>query len=118
MIMSRCMASMGADVCVEQIEGQPAPLSASALWPVAKSKALDSAPCQEQRAALHYTLSDRQLSSVVGRAGAGRSNLLITVREAWEQQGFMVRRGALAGKAPGGLQSASGISSQTLSSLE
>ncbi len=71
----------------------------------------------EQQDALHHVLGDKQLSSVVGLAGAGKSTLLATAQEAWVKQGFTVRA-ALAGKAAEELQSASGIASRTLASLE
>lgn len=73
---------------------------------------------QEQRAALHHVLGERQLSSVVGLAGAGKSTLLATARDAWARQGVTVHGAALAGKAAEELQSASGIASRTLASLE
>ena len=73
---------------------------------------------QEQRAALNHVLGDEQMSSVVGLAGAGKSTLLATARDAWARQGITVHGAALAGKAAEELQSASGISSRTLASLE
>lgn len=72
----------------------------------------------EQVAACEHLLAPNQLSCVVGLAGAGKSTLLSVAREAWERQGFEVYGAALAGKAADGLQSASGISSRTLASLE
>jgi Ti-type conjugative transfer relaxase TraA len=51
-------------------------------------------------------------------AGAGKSTLLSVAREAWERQGFDVYGATLAGKAADSLQSASGINSRTLASLE
>ncbi len=72
----------------------------------------------EQRAALNHVLGKQQLSSVVGLAGAGKSTLLATARDAWARQGTTVHGAALAGKAAEELQSASGINSRTLASLE
>jgi ATP-dependent exoDNAse (exonuclease V) alpha subunit len=72
----------------------------------------------EQVAACEHLLAPNQLSCVVGLAGAGKSTLLSVAREAWERQGFDVYGAALAGKAADSLQSASGISSRTLASLE
>ncbi|MEM1350944.1 MAG: AAA family ATPase [Pseudomonadota bacterium] len=72
----------------------------------------------EQQSALHHILGERQMSSVVGLAGAGKSTLLATAQEAWTKQGMTVHGAALAGKAAEELQSASGISSRTLASLE
>ncbi|WP_195822318.1 AAA family ATPase [Roseobacter sp. MH60115] len=73
---------------------------------------------EEQQSALRHVLDDKQMSSVVGLAGAGKSTLLATAQQAWAQQGMTVHGAALAGKATEELQSASGISSRTLASLE
>ena len=73
---------------------------------------------QEQVQAIHRITSPTQLSNVVGLAGAGKSTLLNAAREAWERQGYRVHGAALAGKAADSLQSASGIPSRTLASLE
>lgn len=72
----------------------------------------------EQRTALTHVLSDRQLANVVGLAGAGKSTMLATAMDAWRRQGITVHGAALAGKAADGLESASGIQSRTLASLE
>lgn len=72
----------------------------------------------EQRVALAHVLGDLHLSSVVGLAGAGKSTLLATARDAWARQGVTVHGAALAGKAAEELQTASGITSRTLASLE
>lgn len=72
----------------------------------------------EQRSAIAHVLSDRQLSNVVGLAGAGKSTMLATAMDAWTRQGITVHGAALAGKAADGLQSASNIPSRTLAALE
>ncbi|MEM7399533.1 MAG: AAA family ATPase [Pseudomonadota bacterium] len=72
----------------------------------------------EQQAAIDHVLSGRQFACVVGLAGAGKSTMLATARDAWERQGITVHGAALAGKAADGLESASGIQSRTLASLE
>lgn len=72
----------------------------------------------EQRAALDHVLSGKQLVYVVGLAGAGKSTMLATAMDAWRRQGIEVHGAALAGKAADGLESASGITSRTLASLE
>ncbi|MDA8747401.1 AAA family ATPase [Litoreibacter sp.] len=72
----------------------------------------------EQCVALDHAFGDKRLSCIVGLAGAGKSTLLATARDAWERQGVTVHGAALAGKAADGLESASGISSRTLASLE
>lgn len=72
----------------------------------------------EQKAAINHLLSSAQLSAVVGLAGTGKSTLLAAAHEAWIEQGFNVIGSALSGKAADSLQSASGIASRTLASLE
>ena len=72
----------------------------------------------EQVNAIHQVLAPNQLSSVVGLAGTGKSTLLSVARVAWEAQGLRVHGIALAGKAADSLESASGIPSRTLASLE
>ena len=72
----------------------------------------------EQISAIHHVLAPAQLSAVVGLAGAGKSTLLNAARCAWERQGYRVHGVTLAGKAADSLQSASGIGSRTLASLE
>ncbi|WP_299628106.1 AAA family ATPase [uncultured Tateyamaria sp.] len=72
----------------------------------------------EQRDAVTHVLSASQLTSVVGLAGAGKSTMLATARDAWARQGITVHGAALAGKAADGLETASGIKSRTLASLE
>lgn len=73
---------------------------------------------QEQEMAIHHVLNGEQLSCVVGLAGAGKSTLLETAVKAWRDQEITVHGAALAGKAADGLESASGIKSRTLASLE
>lgn len=72
----------------------------------------------EQIDAIHHVLAPNQLCAVVGLAGTGKSTLLATARESWEHQGYVVHGAALAGKAADSLQTASGIRSRTLASLE
>jgi len=73
---------------------------------------------EEQCAAVQHVIGDKQFSCVVGLAGAGKSTMLETARIAWTRQGLRVHGAALSGKAAEGLQSASGIKSRTLASLE
>ena len=72
----------------------------------------------EQCAALEHVLGDKQLSSVVGLAGAGKSTMLATALDAWDRQGTKVHGAALAGKAAEELENASGVASRTLATLE
>lgn len=81
-------------------------------------RAVGSRLTEEQTAAIKHVLTPNQLSNVVGLAGTGKSTLLSVARDAWERQGYTVHGAALAGKAADGLESASGIPSRTLASLE
>lgn len=81
-------------------------------------RAFSGALSDEQQRAIKHVLSGTQLASVVGLAGAGKSTMLATAMEAWTKQGVKVHGAALAGKAADGLETASGIKSRTLASLE
>ncbi|MEP5732343.1 MAG: AAA family ATPase [Sulfitobacter sp.] len=72
----------------------------------------------EQESAIHHVLDDKQLASIVGLAGAGKSTMLATAADAWRRQGVTVHGAALAGKAADGLQKSATIPSRTLASLE
>lgn len=72
----------------------------------------------EQQTGLQHILGANRLSCVVGLAGASKSTLLDTARDAWQRQGMVVHGAALAGKAADGLEEASGIPSRTPASLE
>ncbi|GAA4035556.1 hypothetical protein GCM10022281_14960 [Sphingomonas rosea] len=75
-------------------------------------------PGREQQAALRNITSGRDLASIVGYAGTGKSALLGIVREAWEEAGYRVQGLALSGIAAENLESGSGIASRTIASLE
>lgn len=72
----------------------------------------------QQVQGLQHVTAAGQISLLIGYAGAGKSTLLDAARQAWEAQGYRVQGAALAGKAADGLQTASGIASRTLASLE
>jgi ATP-dependent exoDNAse (exonuclease V) alpha subunit len=67
--------------------------------------------------ALEHMTSDKQLSLVVGVAGAGKTTIMQGAKEALEAQGYRVR-----GAAPSGVAAASlreiGMNASTLHSLE
>ena len=73
---------------------------------------------EEQRNTIRHVTDDKQLSSVIGVAGAGKSTILAAARDAWEAEGRRVFGAALAGKAAKGLEQSSGIGSKTLASYE
>ncbi|MCJ8142166.1 Ti-type conjugative transfer relaxase TraA [Ancylobacter sp. A5.8] len=72
----------------------------------------------EQSDALSRITGTRDLGIVVGYAGTGKSAMLGVAREAWEAAGLEVRGVALSGIAAENLESGSGITSQTIASLE
>ncbi|MEM1286239.1 MAG: AAA family ATPase [Pseudomonadota bacterium] len=84
----------------------------------AMGKAFGGKLSAEQCQALDHVLGSQRLACVVGLAGAGKSTMLATAMDAWTRQGITVHGAALAGKAADGLESASGIASRTLASLE
>lgn len=72
----------------------------------------------EQHAAINHILKSEQISAAIGLAGTGKSTMLAAAHEVWTKQGYQVFGAALSGKAADGLQSASGIISRTLASME
>jgi len=72
----------------------------------------------EQRGALEHVTDARDLGTVIGYAGTGKSAMLGVAREAWEGAGYQVQGLALSGIAAENLESGSGIASRTIASLE
>lgn len=72
----------------------------------------------QQGAAFEHITGQSDLTVVIGVAGAGKSTMLKSAREAWEAAGYTVKGAALAGIAAENLESASGITSRTLASWE
>jgi conjugative relaxase-like TrwC/TraI family protein len=72
---------------------------------------------EQARAVRHVVIDSGGVKCVRGLAGTGKSFMLSRARQAWEEAGLQVTGTALAGKAADGLQSGSGIASQTLHSL-
>ncbi|MEM8821410.1 MAG: AAA family ATPase [Pseudomonadota bacterium] len=114
--MQRSAASLGATggfrVSRSHIE------SATRAQDAQMQRAFGGRLSEEQRDALTDILGDSRFACVVGLAGAGKSTMLAIAKEAWSRQGVTVHGAALAGKAADGLESASGIQSRTLASLE
>lgn len=73
---------------------------------------------EEQRTATKHVAGSARIAAVVGRAGAGKTTMMKAAREAWEQAGYRVVGGALAGKAAEGLEKEAGIQSRTLASWD
>ena len=72
----------------------------------------------EQRDAFDHVTGQRDLASVVGYAGSGKSAMLGVARDAWEREGYDVRGASLSGIAAENLEAGSGIASRTIASLE
>lgn len=72
----------------------------------------------EQRIAFQHVTDGRDIASIVGYAGTGKSALLGVAREAWQESGYRVQGLALSGIAAENLESGSGIGSRTIASLE
>lgn len=71
----------------------------------------------EQEQALRHITDDKQLSLLVGVAGAGKTTILEGAKQALEAEGYRVRGVAPSGIAAAGLKE-TGIKSSTLHSLE
>ncbi|MCH2037266.1 MAG: AAA family ATPase [Rickettsiales bacterium] len=71
----------------------------------------------EQKQALEHMANDKQLSLVVGVAGAGKTTIMEGAKEALESQGYRVRGAAPSGVAASGLREI-GMNASTLHSLE
>jgi Ti-type conjugative transfer relaxase TraA len=89
-----------------------------------RNAALDGAAARglnlsgEQRDAFDHVTGQRDLASVVGYAGSGKSAMLGVARDAWEREGYTVRGASLSGIAAENLEAGSGITSRTIASLE
>ncbi len=71
----------------------------------------------EQINTLKHMTQDKQLSLVVGVAGAGKTTIIAGAKEAYESQGYRVRGAAPSGIAAAGLKEI-GMNASTLHSLE
>lgn len=72
----------------------------------------------EQQVAVEHVLIDKQLASVVGFAGSGKTTMVEAAKHGWEAAGYTVKGGALSGIAAQGLGDGAGIESRTLASWE
>ncbi|MGH7779271.1 MAG: Ti-type conjugative transfer relaxase TraA [Candidatus Binataceae bacterium] len=72
----------------------------------------------EQREAVKFITSERQIDALTGFAGAGKSATIAAARDAWQAEGYRVLGGALSGIAAESLQRESGVESRTLASWE
>lgn len=89
--------------------------------PKVVDRVLSEGPFQfsdEQQSAVRHLTGEERIAAVIGFAGAGKSTMLNSARQAWERQGLRVHGAALAGKAAEGLEESSGIESRTLASWE
>lgn len=72
---------------------------------------------EEQLMAVKHILKPTSISSIVGRAGTGKSFSLGAARVVWEAQGLRVHGVALSGIAADGLSKDAGIESRTIESF-
>jgi conjugative relaxase-like TrwC/TraI family protein len=82
--------------------------------------AFDSHPTlsnEQARAVVHLCAGGNGVDVVTAPAGAGKTFMLDTARDAWERGGHRVRGAALAARAAAELQAATGIPSSTLDVL-
>lgn len=70
-----------------------------------------------QASAVREVTNAKGMACVVGLAGTGKSHMMGVANRIWNAHGFEVIGACLAGKAADGLESGSGIKSQTLHSL-
>lgn len=73
---------------------------------------------EEQAQAVRHVTGPEQIAVVVGYAGAGKSTMLASARQAWEAAGYTVNGAALSGKAAQGLAASSQIPSRTLAAWD
>ncbi len=72
----------------------------------------------EQVAAVRWMTGAESLACVQGAAGTGKTTIMRAAKEIWEASGFRVRGAALAWSAAQVLEKETGISSQSIASLE
>ena len=72
----------------------------------------------EQREAVRFITSEREIEALTGFAGAGKSAAIAAAREAWQAEGYRVLGGALSGIAAETWKARRGIDSRTLASWE
>ena len=82
------------------------------------AKAQPFALSDEQRGALEALTGEGGIAVLSGVAGAGKSTVMGSVREAYEAEGYRVRGAALSAMAARGLEQSSGIEARTLASWE
>lgn len=73
---------------------------------------------EEQARAVRHATGPEQITVIVGYAGAGKSTMLASARQAWEAAGYTVNGAALSGKAAQGLVASSQIPSRTLAAWD
>jgi len=69
---------------------------------------------KEQSSAVEYITQSKGMANIVGYAGTGKTHMLDTAREVWENSGYRVKGATLSGIAAQGLEKGAGIESRTV----
>ena len=110
------MLALEADALRRSIDGpRTVPVDPRSL--MLAFRARPSISLEQALAVKRVTVTDAPVAVIVGQAGTGKTFALDAARETWHRTGLRVRGAALAAKAARGLQSGSGIPSQTIASL-
>lgn len=110
------MLALEADALRRSIDG-PRTVPADPRSLMLAFRARPSISVEQALAVKRVTVTDAPVAVIVGQAGTGKTFALDAARDAWRRTGLRVRGAALAAKAARGLQSGSGIPSQTIASL-
>jgi Ti-type conjugative transfer relaxase TraA len=72
---------------------------------------------EDQQRSLNHITSSNDISVVVGKPGTGKSYMLNSAREVWEENGYRVNGASVSGVATEGLEKSASINSRVIASL-